>query len=225
MSNWFRIGMGRRKMVIIISLLLSCCLLRMTARAAEQVMTTTPTPMPAIPPGDTGIRSQTLDGAWHIVADEDNTGVAKGWCTTAGYPVRQARPIPVPGNITEAYPGYHERILWYSRTFTPEMATTPDMRYYLRFGAVNNICDVWLNGTALGTHEGAESPFEFDVTNLLLPARENRVTVRVANNACSILGNYYDHGGSVQHVTLAAQPTVRITQVFARGEVGGSQSG
>lgn len=40
-------------------------------------------------------------------------------------------------------------------------------RIVLRFGAVDYYTEVWLNGHAIGSHEGGYTPFEFDVAGVL----------------------------------------------------------
>ena len=51
----------------------------------------------------------------------------------------------------------------------------------LRFGAVNYLADVWLNGVWLGYHEGGSTPFAFDATAAAKPGARNVVAVRVDN--------------------------------------------
>ncbi len=50
-------------------------------------------------------------------------------------------------------------------------------RVLLHFGAVDQECEVFLNGTLLGAHKGGYLPFSFDVTGVL--ERENVLTVHV----------------------------------------------
>ncbi len=49
-------------------------------------------------------------------------------------------------------------------------------RFVLRFGAVDTLCRVYLNGRLLGEHEGGYLPFSFDATELIL-AENNELTV------------------------------------------------
>jgi beta-glucuronidase len=49
------------------------------------------------------------------------------------------------------------------------------------FYAVNYVCDVWLNGTYLGYHEGGYTPFAFDVSSILRTDTANVIAVRVDN--------------------------------------------
>ena len=39
-------------------------------------------------------------------------------------------------------------------------------RIFLRFGAVDYLCDVWVNGKHVGSHQGGYGTFEFDVTTV-----------------------------------------------------------
>ena len=50
----------------------------------------------------------------------------------------------------------------------------------LRFGAVDYLADVYVNGQKAGRHEGGYTPFEFDVTSLLRPGG-NQIAVRVVD--------------------------------------------
>ena len=42
-----------------------------------------------------------------------------------------------------------------------------EQRIFLRFGSVNYLADVWLNGEFIGSHEGGHLLFEFDITEKL----------------------------------------------------------
>lgn len=164
--------------------------------------------------------AQTLDGSWLIATDPYDIGQAKGWWSASGFPESAARPIPVPGNIYEAFSGYNG-IVWYSRTFVPAAHSRKTPKAFLQFGAVQYSCEVWLNGQRLGAHEGASSPFEFDVTPYLRPGRANRVTLRIFSPTSFFRngGKYpvaFDMGGITQGVTMAYYPELRIRDVFAR---------
>ena len=52
-------------------------------------------------------------------------------------------------------------------------------RVLLHFGAVDQECEVFLNGTPLGHHKGGYLPFHFDVTDVL--QEENVLTLRVTD--------------------------------------------
>lgn len=53
-------------------------------------------------------------------------------------------------------------------------------RVLLHFGAVDQECDVYLNGHRLGSHEGGYLPFTFDITEYL--EEENTITMAVTDH-------------------------------------------
>jgi len=160
---------------------------------------------------------QSLDGPWKIADDAAKNGEAGGWFKPGSFPMMQARPIEVPGVPTEVFPinawwsdpATHP--FWYYRTFTGGAASGKGMRLYLRFGAVRQTSDIWLNGEHLGTHIGGEDPFEFDVTTNVKPG-ENTLVVRIQMNII---------GGIWQGVELVAQPDVRVMDAFAKPDIKG----
>ncbi|MEV6967792.1 sugar-binding domain-containing protein [Hamadaea sp. NPDC051192] len=62
-----------------------------------------------------------------------------------------------------------DQTLWYRRTLRlPDgFRTGPATRVLLHFGAVDQICEVFLNGVAVGAHVGGYLPFHCDVTDAL----------------------------------------------------------
>ncbi|MBB6670806.1 glycoside hydrolase family 2 TIM barrel-domain containing protein [Cohnella nanjingensis] len=162
---------------------------------------------------------QSLDGSWRIVQDTENIGESGQWFMKDKYPTAKAVSIQVPGNISEAFPGYNGTT-WYSRTFRTSMTLQQDMKYYLRFGAIQYKCEIWLNGTSLGTHEGTDTAFELEATRALVRG-DNFLAIRVENPPGSgMLPNVFSDGGIVDHAALVAQPLVRITEVFAVPDIG-----
>ncbi len=167
---------------------------------------------------DLGGHLQSLDGVWQVAPDPHDQGIADHWYDPARYPATTARPVQVPGNINEAWPNSAPleqdkaaNLDWYLLAFTSETAAAPGLRHYLRFGGVRYVSEAWLNGKDLGSHEGGQDPFEYDVTKSLLPGRANTLIVRVASPS---------FGGIQQHVALVSQPEVRILDAFARPEAG-----
>lgn len=59
-----------------------------------------------------------------------------------------------------------DKCLWYEREFlTP--ASWQKQRVLLHFGAVDWLCDVWVNDIKVGRHQGGYTPFTFDITAAL----------------------------------------------------------
>jgi len=87
--------------------------------------------------------------------------------------------------------GFHD-VVWYQREIGWDQiaaagfdaATRP--RLVLRFGAVDYRCEVWLNGTRLGSHEGGHTPFAFDLQDHLLEEQNQILTVRAEDRAADV---------------------------------------
>ena len=69
--------------------------------------------------------------------------------------------------------------LWYRRTFRLDKNFKRD-RVLLHFGAVDQECEVFVNGEAVGSHKGGYTPFTLDVTDSLTDG-ENSLTVIVTD--------------------------------------------
>ena len=66
--------------------------------------------------------------------------------------------------------------LWYRRTFSTNR--DPSKQRLLHFEAVDYSCEVFVNGSLVGTHQGGNSPFSFNITDALKNG-ENELIVRV----------------------------------------------
>ena len=164
---------------------------------------------------------------WRIASDPENKGRGERWWLT---PRADARPARVPWIIQATLPGYHG-VVWYWRDFDASPNPHPGGHTLLRFGAVDYLADVWLNGEHVEGHEGGETPFEIDVTGALRSGKgqHNRLAVRVLNptneridgvvlaetaRRCKVIpysaGAAFDHGGVVGPVEMIHCPEVRI---------------
>ena len=71
--------------------------------------------------------------------------------------------------------GFHETV-WYRRTFTLPREML-GKRILLHFGAVDYVCDAWVNGQLVCSHTGGQTGFEADITEALQDG-ENTLQVR-----------------------------------------------
>ena len=153
-----------------------------------------------------------LNGLWNFLADLD----PKYHLDTTIYPFPElARPeadrrhwltVPVPG-VWQKYGDRYdlfEGVCWFAREFVvedlPEGSTAR-----LRFGAVNYLCRIFLNGAEIGGHETGYTEFTVDATGRLARG-VNHVAVMVDNRATTVkwppcLG-YFNYGGIHRDVTL-----------------------
>jgi len=92
-------------------------------------------------------------------------------------------------------------------------------RIKLRFDAVYSKAEVWLNGTPIGSHMGAFTPFELDVTKAVLPGKENLLALAVTSDTLSdaltvgleMVG--HPMGGIIRKVSAFVLPPVNISSL------------
>lgn len=176
-----------------------------------------------------------LNGSWDFAFDPDNQGLAQRWFDPASEALTESIVVPFPWQSTLSGIAAPEQsgVAWYRRTFSiPE--SWQGQRVVLRFGAVDYLASVWVNGQPIGDHEGGYSPFEFDITDVLTPG-DNVVTVRVEDPAdlseiphgkqSSIPPNPWDDvdftttSGIWQTVWLEARPAVYIARAHITPDV------
>jgi beta-galactosidase len=110
-------------------------------------------------------------------------------------------------------PGY------YRLTFEKPASVT-GQRYWLEFGAVSLVCDVWLNGKHLGRHLGGFSAFRYDATEALSPHGKNVLVVKADNSeqkpgsatadVTPYSGDFNVQGGVYRDVKLFATGNILI---------------
>ncbi len=71
-----------------------------------------------------------------------------------------------------------DKLLWYKKSISL-LKPSGDQRVLLHFGAVDWQCDVFVNGTRVGRHEGGYEPFSFDITPQLKKGKSQELIVRV----------------------------------------------
>ena len=108
-------------------------------------------------------RVESLDGPWLLATDPKNEGRPAQWFRG---PNSNAVATTVPWIMQDAFPGYHG-VAWFWREFRAPSNPHAGGRYLLRFWAVDYHADVWVNGQAVGSHEGGETPFTLDVTDAI----------------------------------------------------------
>lgn len=71
-----------------------------------------------------------------------------------------------------------DNLLWYKRTVDVPAAFKKG-KVLIHFGAVDWECDVFVNGTKVGSHQGGYDPFSFDVTSALKKGNKQELIVKV----------------------------------------------
>jgi len=97
-----------------------------------------------------------------------------------------------------------------------------DDRLILHFGAVMTACEVYLNGSLVGGHEGGFTPFDIDLTDGFVKAGPNRLFVKVDAREIKDVppfGNVVDYlcyGGIYREVSLFVRPATHITRLLVK---------
>ncbi len=121
-----------------------------------------------------------LDGIWDFAVDWNNDGVERGVYTKA---LEGTRQVPVPASVNDIFASEAVRMhvgqWWYQRTVRVPRGFTE--RVIVRFGSATHHARVFVNDTEVGSHKGGYMPFEFDITDLVTPGEEFRLSVAVDN--------------------------------------------
>ena len=122
--------------------------------------------------------------------------------------------IQVPGEwVMQGFTVTPESPAAYFRTFN--LDHVKHRRIKLRFSAVYSLCQIWVNGVAIGSHEGGFVPFECDLTDAARPG-VNTLLVSVQSESqldrLSCGSQYAGHplGGISRKVQLFSVPAVNL---------------
>lgn len=156
---------------------------------------------------------QPLAREWRFRLDPSGEGVAQGWFQPS-WPDSSWAGVDIPHtwNADPEHAGY-EGLAWYRRRLIlPDSAHQSHLS--LRFGAVNYLARVWLNGESLAEHEGGYTPFELSLDGCAKPGAENLLAIQVDNlRAMDRLPaalpegrsfGWHNYGGIVRPVVLQA---------------------
>ncbi len=133
-------------------------------------------------PQDTATRERkSLNGLWRFALDAEGLGRREGWWNR---PLAGALEIPVPASYNDIFASreMHDHVgdVWY-QTSVWVPARWAGQRIVLRFDSATHRAVVWANGTQVMEHEGGYTPFEADVTEVVEPGAEARITAVVDN--------------------------------------------
>ncbi|GGD65730.1 glycoside hydrolase family 2 protein [Paenibacillus nasutitermitis] len=119
-----------------------------------------------------------LNGEWSFQFDSQDQGRSEQWFSADArafdsiitVPFSWASPLSGIGSSEKGIAWYRRQISW-----QPAVAAA---NVFLRFGAVDYACEVWVNGIAVGSHTGGYGNFEFDVTSVWNYEGDNLIAVR-----------------------------------------------
>ena len=129
-----------------------------------------------------------LAGEWAFEHDDQDIGGKERWFANASHLGRVIKvPFPPESEMSGiSDPGFHP-VVWYSRVISPEdlaaSGLSPERdRVVLHFGAVDYRASVWIDGQFIGSHEGGQTPFAFDVTEALTLQKDCVLVVRAEDD-------------------------------------------
>jgi beta-galactosidase/beta-glucuronidase len=76
--------------------------------------------------------------------------------------------------------GFYQSCWYRRRVMSPRLED--GQRLFLRFGAVDHLAKVWINGACVGDHHGGYTPFAFDITRQITEAAELEIVVRAKDD-------------------------------------------
>src|SRR4051812_14938378 len=130
-----------------------------------------------------------LDGPWQAIIDPYETGLNARFYLNAKpkdkqelveYDFDKSDVLNVPGdwNLQKKALFFYEGPVWYKKSFS--YRKRGHTRVFIHFGAANYFTRIYLNGEALGEHEGGFTPFNFEVTDKIREG-DNFVVAEVNN--------------------------------------------
>lgn len=125
-----------------------------------------------------------LNGTWTYSFDFGNSGLAKGFHKSKGFD----DPILVPFCPESELSGveYKDFInhIWYHREILIPKEWG-NKRIQLNFGAVDYICEVFIDGEFAGKHYGGTSSFSFNITKFVQPGNSHDLVVHATDHTRS----------------------------------------
>jgi beta-glucuronidase len=188
-------------------------------------------------------QTTSLDGQWQAIVDPYDVG----WLDYRAQPLKNNRAfyknykpqseselveydfdtsgqLHVPGdwNTQRESLLFYEGSVWYKRSF--DYTKSSKNRLFLYFGACNYFAAVYLNGEALGEHEGGFTPFDFEITDRV-KAHGNFLVLRVNNTrgkdqVPTVNTDWWNYGGITRPVTLVEVPETFVQDYIVQLEKG-----
>ncbi len=172
-----------------------------------------------------GRRTMSLNGTWNYTIDQYDTCLRQKWFNEV-YTDSDGRTLPVdysfdewetitlPCSASLAKP----ELFWYEGplVFTRRFSYNGDLSHqkvFLRIGAANYTCRIFLNGSYICTHNGGSTPFMWDVTDHI--RTENRIILvsdntRVHTNVPTENTDWFNYSGVYRDIELVTLPETYI---------------
>lgn len=173
---------------------------------------------------DRSRKKESLNGLWHYAVDQYDTCIRQHWFAER-YTDQNGFTMPVDYSFDE-WPTMQLPCCWNTQSekfelYDGSMVFTRKFRYegqtkekvFLKIGAANYICRVFLNKEYVGMHRGGSTPAYFDVTGLL--QAENRIIIqadstRRPEQVPTENTDWFNYGGVYRDIELIRLPETYI---------------
>ena len=182
-----------------------------------------------------------LDGLWDFCRDAAGVGRTERWWLA---PLPQPIQMPVPASFNDITldPALHDHVgeVWYQRVVRVPRGWDGE-RVVVRFDSATHRATVWVDDHEIADHEGGYTPFEADLTGLVTPGAEHRLTVAVDNELTwqtippgsiqvradgsrrqHYLHDFFNYAGLHRSVWLHSTPRTYIDDVTVVTDIDGS---
>ncbi|MEU4226971.1 beta-glucuronidase [Nonomuraea sp. NPDC026600] len=170
-----------------------------------------------------------LDGLWRFTLD--TVAGSHPWSGPLETSLEVAVPASYNDLFTDSAIRDHVGWVWYQRQVRVPRGWTGE-RIMLRVDAATHEGRVYVNDTLVAEHVGGYTPFEADITGLVRPGQEFRLTIGVGNELTNVtippgtitvtedggrrqtyLHDFYNYAGLARSVWLYSLPPVHVTDV------------
>ena len=184
-----------------------------------------------------GRKTLSLNGEWNYTLDQYDTCLRQNWENEVYYD-NEGRTLPVdfsfdtwdkvtlPCSMNMFRPEYfwYEGPFVFTRKFSMDASAATKGHVFLRIGAANYVCRVFLNSEYIGQHRGGSTPFMFDITEYIKD--ENRIILvsdntRKHNNVPTENTDWFNYSGVYRDIEIVQVPD-RYIKDFRIGMVPGS---
>ena len=140
-----------------------------------------------------------LNGYWDYIITKDNNLPIK-------FESKILVPFPLGSLLSEVKENLKIGEILYYRKFIDLSKFKNNGKILINFGAVDQICEVFINKISVGKHEGGYTPFSFDITKYVKNDKLNEIIVKVIDNLDEKgegFGKQYKYRGNIWYTPLS----------------------
>ena len=170
-------------------------------------------------------KKESFNGEWHYAVDQYDACIADKWYEEKYYD-EEGNLLPVDYSFDEwdtmklpcCWNTFDKKYLFYegsmifTRKFYYESQSTQE-RVFLKIGAANYLCRVFLNKKYVGMHRGGSTPFYLDITEFL--EHSNRILIQADSSrrdeqVSPAVTDWFNYGGIYRDIEVIRVPNVHI---------------